>query len=197
MIEREPAARLYAVYQRAFDVLCEAYEVLGSLPDGPERDEAVVAHGEATDAVLFGLRAKLIALHPDLEVPPDAESTGTPFDPLSDVIDELLNIDEQVLQRLSGFRSRAKLVGLPGVDPAAERARLSGILNQLADVLLRDVEAHPGKRWVMAQFQHSLVLVEAEDTEGKEHFGSELEALMDILGIDSSDGLLTFYLGGV
>ncbi len=197
MIEREPAARLYAVYQRAFDVLCEAYEVLGSLPDGPERDEAVLAHGQATDAILFGLRAKLIALYPDLEVPPEAESTETGHDPLSDVIDEPLKIDGQVLQRLSAFRSRAKMVDLPGVDPTAERERLSGILNQLADVLHRDIEVHPSKRWVMEQFQHSLVLVEAEDTEAREHFGSELETLMDILGIDSSDGLLTFYLGGI
>jgi len=197
MIEREPAARLYAVYQRAFDVLCEAYEALGSLPDGPERDEAVLAHGQATDAVLFGLRAKLIALYPDLEVPTEAESAEAPHDPLSDVVDEPLTIDGQVLQGLSAFRSRAKMVSLPGADPTTERQRLSGILNELADVLLRDVEAHPSKRWVMEQFQRSLVLVEAEDTEGREHFGSEMETLMEILGIDSSDGLLAFYLGGI
>lgn len=197
MIEREPAARLCAVYQRAFDVLCEAYEVLGSLPDGPERDNAVRAHGKSTDAVLFGLRAKLIALYPDLEVPPEVESTESPFDPLSDVVDEPLTIDSHVLQELSSFRSRAKLIDLPGVDPTAERKRLTDILNQLADALLQGVGAHASKRWVMEQFQRSLVLVEAEDTEGKEHFGSELEALMDILGIDSSDGLLAFYLGGL
>jgi hypothetical protein len=143
------------------------------------------------------LRAKLIALYPGLEVPPEAEVPEAPYDPLSDVVDEPLKIDGQVLQGLSAFRSRAKMVDLPGIDPTAERERLSGILNQLADVLLRDVEAHPSKRWVMEQFQRSLVLVEAEDTEGKEHFGSELEALMDILRIDSSDGLLTFYLGGI
>lgn len=197
MIEREPATRLYEVYQRAFDVLCEAYEVLGNLPEGPERDDAVLAHGEATDAVLFGLRAKLIALYPDLEGRPGAEVTEAALDPLADVVDAPLDIDADVLRALSDFRGRPKLIDLPGLDPTAERERLSDVLNQLADTLLQGVEAHAGKRWVMAQFQRSLVLVEAEDTEAKEHFGSELEALMDILGIESSDGLLTFHLGGI
>jgi hypothetical protein len=197
MIEREPATRLYEIYQRAFDVLCGAYEVLGNLPDGPERDEAVHAHGEATDAVLFGLRAKLIALYPDLEAQPEAEPTAVPLDPLAEVVDEPLTIDADVLQALSNFRSRAKVIDLPGVDPKAERERLSDVLSQLADTLLRGIQAHPRKLWVMEQFQRSLVVVEKEDSEGKEHFGTELESVMDILGIDSSDGLLTFYLGGI
>lgn len=47
------------------------------------------------------------------------------------------------------------------------------------------------------QFQLSLQLVEGEDTEGRAHFGREIESLMDIFGIDSSDGLLADYLGGV
>jgi hypothetical protein len=39
--------------------------------------------------------------------------------------------------------------------------------------------------------------VEGEDTEAREHFGMELERLMGILGIASSDGVLTHYLGGI
>jgi len=49
----------------------------------------------------------------------------------------------------------------------------------------------------MKQFQRFLVKVEGEDTEGREHFGMEIEEVMDILGIESSDGLLAFYLGGL
>ena len=49
----------------------------------------------------------------------------------------------------------------------------------------------------MRQFQRSLVRVENEDTEGRDHFGTELETIMGVLGIESSDGLLTFYLGGI
>jgi hypothetical protein len=197
MIEREQAAKLYEVYQRAFDVLCEAYEVLGSLPDGAERDEAVLSHGQATDAVLFGLRARLLAQYPDLEASIAEEPADAPLDPLGEILDEALIVDGGVLQRLSAFRRRPKLVDLPGVDPAAEHERLSAVLNELADTLLEGLEVNPTKLWAMTQFQRSLVRVEHEDTEGKDHFGTELECIMGILGIESSDGLLTYYLGGI
>jgi hypothetical protein len=67
----------------------------------------------------------------------------------------------------------------------------------LLDRLLCDIEAHPSKLWVLTEFQKALVLLEGEDTEGREHFGMEMENIMDILGIESSDGLLTAYLGGI
>jgi hypothetical protein len=185
MIEREQAAKLYAVYQRAFDVLCEAYEVLGSLPDGPERDEAV--HGETTDAVLFGLRARILIQYPELEASIPEEPSDAAHDPLDDVLDEDLIVDAGMLVRLSAFRRRAKLVDLPGVDPTAERARLSDTLNHPADTLLEGLVANPTKLWAMRQFQRSLVRVENEDTEGKGHFGTELETIMGILAIESSD----------
>jgi hypothetical protein len=197
MIEREQAAKLYEVYQRAFDVLCEAYEVLGTLPGGPERDEAVLAHGETTDAVLFGLRARLRTQYPNLEASVPEEPSDAVHDPLEDVLDEDLIVDAGMLERLSAFRRCAKLVDLPGVDPAAERARLTALLNDLADTLLEGLMANPTKLWAMRQFQRSLVRVENEDAEGKDHFGTELETIMGVLGIESSDGLLTFYLGGI
>jgi len=49
----------------------------------------------------------------------------------------------------------------------------------------------------MGQFQRYLETLGAEDTEGREHLGVEMERMMDIVGIQSSDGLLRFYLGGV
>lgn len=106
-------------------------------------------------------------------------------------------INATVVRELVAFRGKPKLANLPGVDPALERERLSKVLNDLVDALLQGVEANPTKRWVMAQFQRHLVLVEREDTEGREHFGVEVEEIMDILGIESSDGLLSFYLGGL
>jgi hypothetical protein len=38
-------------------------------------------------------------------------------------------------------------------------------------------------------------MVKDEDLEAKEHVGMEIERLMDILEIGSSDGVLTHYLG--
>jgi len=197
MIEREQATKLYDVYQRAFAVLCEAYQVLGELPDGPERDDAVRAHGETTDAVLFGLRARLLDHYPELEAAAPEAKAAVKRDPLNGVADAPLTIGPDQLERLSTYRSGAKLSHLPGVDPAGERERLSQLLNGLVDTLIAGLMSHPSKLWVMAQFQRVLVQVEHEDTEGREHFGAELESIMDILDIESSDGLLTFYLGSI
>ena len=112
-------------------------------------------------------------------------------DPLAEVIDEPLTVDAAILEGLREFRAAPKLEALPGVNPVAERERLSNVLNELADRLADGITVNPSKLWVMRHFQHSLKAVQYEDTEGREHFGMELEKLMDILGIDSSDGLLS------
>lgn len=119
------------------------------------------------------------------------------YDPLSEVIDEPLEINAAVIGALNAFRKKDKFSLLPGVDTTLERARLSKVLDGLTDALIAGVEANPTKLWVMGQFQVYLVQVEEEDTEGREHFGMEVEELMDILEIESSDGLLSAYLGGI
>ena len=127
----------------------------------------------------------------------DTRRAVVTYDPLSKVDDEPLHINAGIFQALVSFRSQTKLLNLPGTDTVLERERLSKVANCVADALIRDVEANPSKRWVMRQFQIFLVTLGAEDTEGREHLGAELERLMDILGIASSDGLLAFYLGGI
>jgi Domain of unknown function (DUF4844) len=119
------------------------------------------------------------------------------YDPLSDVTDEALDIDSTVINALRDFREADKLSYLPGVDVQAERNRLSELLNTLTDELVSGVSKNPSKLWVLSKFQRQLEKVQQEDTEAREHFGTELETLMDILSIDSSDGLLSFYLGGL
>ena len=116
-------------------------------------------------------------------------------DPLDRVVDEPLVVDAMAMRALRDFRREEKLTLLPGVDTAEERARLCGKLNDLADVLVRGVERNPSKWWVLSQFQRVLAGMDQEDTEAREHFGMELEHVMDILGIQSSDGLLSHYLG--
>ena len=86
---------------------------------------------------------------------------------------------------------------LQGVNATEERPRLDEILNVLVDRLLNGIERNPRKLWVLTQFKPSLESVESEDTETREHFGMEIESIMEIRDIDSSDGLLTCYLGGV
>ena len=115
-------------------------------------------------------------------------------DPFEFVKDAPLFIVPRVLEGLRAYRDGPKLADLPGVNPSPERERLAVALDDLATRLLAGVEAHPTKFWVLKQFQQSLELVQPEDTEAREHFGTELDRLMAVLGIDSSDGLVTYYL---
>jgi len=119
------------------------------------------------------------------------------YDPLSQVIDEALTVDPSVLEQLRKYRLVSKLPHLPGTNVTEERRRLEANVNELVDRLLGGVEKNPTKHWVLGHFQPSLAAVEMEDTEGREHFGMEIESIMDILGIESSDGLLAYYLGGI
>jgi hypothetical protein len=119
------------------------------------------------------------------------------FDPLTLIQDEPLRITASTLLELREFRAAQKFTLLPGTNTAAEKARLSAVLHALTDRLLAGIEANPSKLWVMKEFRIALRAVEQEDTEAREHFGIHLEQLMDILGIESSDGLLNFYLVGI
>jgi predicted TIM-barrel enzyme len=120
------------------------------------------------------------------------------YNPLSQVVDEPLQISDETVEKLSAFLQREpKLPLLPGVDVTDERARLSKIVNDLTDRIVAGIRAHPTKLWVLSEFQKALELIEEEETEGREHFGLELERIMDILDIESSDGLLAFYLSGI
>jgi len=94
-------------------------------------------------------------------------------DPLADVVDAPLFIVPRVLDALRAYRA-----GVP-----------AGVLDALAATLLAGIEAHPTKFWVMKQFQKTLERVRDDDA-ARDHLGGELEKLMDILGIDSSDGVL-------
>ena len=93
-------------------------------------------------------------------------------DPLADVVDAPLFIVPRVLDGLRAYRA-----GSPSVA-------------RLVDTLLAGIEAHPTKFWVMKQFQKTLERVGDEDAAARDLVGGELEKLMAILGIDSSDGVL-------
>ncbi len=116
------------------------------------------------------------------------------YDPISDVIDEPLSISSQTLEELSSFKKQDKFSDLPGNIPG-EKERLSNLINAIIDKLVEGIYENPSKLWVMKQFQPFLDVAMDEDTEGREHFAEHLATIMDILEIESSDGLLGFYLG--
>lgn len=116
------------------------------------------------------------------------------YDPLSEVVNEPISVSFQDVQKLQSLRNCEKFTKLPGMDIAAEQSRLSQILNELLENLMVGILENPNKLWVLSRFKTALELVQTEDTEGREHFGEYLEEIMDILHIESSDGLLGFYL---
>lgn len=115
-------------------------------------------------------------------------------DPMQKVRDALLFVVPRMLEQLRAFRDGPKLANLPGPNPSAERERLASELDRLAGALLAGLERHPTKFWVLTQFQHALEAVQDADARAREHFGEELERIMDVLGIDSSDGVVEYYL---
>ena len=96
-------------------------------------------------------------------------------DPLAAVVDAPLFIVPRVLDGLRAYRNSACL---------------ADELVQLADTLLAGIEAHPTKVWVLKQFQKTLEEVGGHDAQAHEHVCGELEKLMAMLGITSSDGVL-------
>lgn len=95
-------------------------------------------------------------------------------DPLSAVEDAPLFIVPRVLDGLRAYRAQSR----------------SALLAALADTLLAGIEAHPTKFWVMRQFQKTLAAVADDDAQARDHVCTALETLMDILGIDNSNGVL-------
>lgn len=117
-----------------------------------------------------------------------------PRDPLQEVTDAPITVNAGVLDALAAFRTGRKRTDLDESEPDEPSRGLSPNLDALADRLMQGIGANPTKRWVMAQFQQSLEPVVHFDEEGRKRFGEELRNLMRLLGIESDDGLLDFYL---
>jgi hypothetical protein len=115
-------------------------------------------------------------------------------DPMEQVKDAPLFVVPRMLDALRAWRDGPKLADLPGPNPSPARERLASELDRLGGALLAGLERHPTKFWVLKQFQQSLEAVRDADAEAREHFGSELERVMDVLGIASSDGMIEHYL---
>lgn len=116
-------------------------------------------------------------------------------DPISNIQELELHIDNSTISSLKFFLVKPKFVELPGVGIDSEKERLNQILEALVKIILAGIEENPSKVWVFKQFQVTLLDVEMEETEARESFGEELHYLMDILQIESSNGLLDYYLG--
>ncbi|XLP05585.1 DUF4844 domain-containing protein [Alteromonas marina] len=115
------------------------------------------------------------------------------YSPLLEVQDQTLVITQSTLSELKCFKGSELFAELPGSVPN-EKQLLTKMLDSILDTLINGLLQNPSKLWVMETFLPELEIMEMQDTEAKEHFGDHLEIIMDILNIESSDGLLSYYL---
>jgi hypothetical protein len=110
-----------------------------------------------------------------------------------------LDVGSDTIARLQELRAEPKFVDLPGYNTRDEQVRCTRTVDELLDRLIAGLESNRRKSWVFEQFIPTLRAACEEDTEARERFGPYMERIMDILGIDSSEGMLTAYLtfGGV
>ncbi len=115
------------------------------------------------------------------------------YSPLLEVQEQTLFITQSTLSELESFKGSELFSELPGSVPN-EKQLLTKMLGAILDTLINGLFQNPSKLWVMETFLPKLEIMEMQDTEAKEHFGDHLEIIMDILNIESSDGLLSYYL---
>jgi len=84
----------------------------------------------------------------------------------------------------------------PGAPSEAVRNQLEGQLNALAKRLMKEAPSAPAKDRVLAEFKAVLPAFEFADTEERERVLDYLVEIMDIYGIESSDGLLNKWFYG-
>lgn len=115
------------------------------------------------------------------------------YSPLLEVQDQTLVITQSTLSELKSFKDSELFAELPG-SVTNEKQLLTKLLDSILDTLINGLLQNTSKLWVMETFLPVLEIMQMQDTEAKEHFGDHLEIIMDILNIESSDGLLSYYL---
>ncbi|MFO1394797.1 MAG: DUF4844 domain-containing protein [Steroidobacteraceae bacterium] len=113
---------------------------------------------------------------------------------LTSVIGFPLRISDDTVARLLQIKRLEKFTDLPGPEANEERRRCSVTVDELIDRLVEGIVQNPRKSWVLEQFVPTLRAACAEDTEARERFGPYFEQIMNVFGIESSDGMLTYYL---
>jgi hypothetical protein len=115
--------------------------------------------------------------------------------------EDKLTVSTAQLSKLTEMRGEPKYMAEPGtiyngLRPDSARQEAETQLNDLIDRLCTGLAAAPTKQFVLSEFARTLDEFEPIDTEDREWLLRYLERIMDILGIESSDGLLNRWLYG-
>ena len=113
--------------------------------------------------------------------------------------DQPLIVTPEVLHRLSALRSESKFYEenlYPGAPTDEIRLKAERAVNMMLDCLAVGLPASPRKSYVLSEFLEMLNAFKHEDTDEREQACAYCERVMDILGIESSDGALNTWLYG-
>ena len=110
-----------------------------------------------------------------------------------------LSITDRTISELKSFREESKFAETffyPGATSEELRHQLENEVNSLIDMFIRELKDNPSKSYVLTKLRDQLKNCEDFDTENQEMVCEYLDRLLDILGIESSDGLLNEWLYG-
>jgi hypothetical protein len=115
--------------------------------------------------------------------------------------DHLLQLTPDRIAALSALRVGSTFVPetallYSGAPSESVRAECEARVNDLIDRLLGELGPEPRKEVALAEFRNALSHFETSDSEERERVCSYIEQIMDILGIESSDGLLNTWRYG-
>jgi Domain of unknown function (DUF4844) len=110
-------------------------------------------------------------------------------------VNSRLSVNAETIAKLQALRDESKFHEdvarfYPGAIGEAKRGSLQAHLNALLDRLIAGLPSSPTKEYVLREFRSTLPLFELEDSEDRDCFLAYLEQVMDIVGLESSDGLL-------
>ena len=106
-----------------------------------------------------------------------------------------LNITDNTIDELKSFRLLDKFkqdinAFYPGAPSETIRLEAESYLNEMVDEIIAEVEINPTKSFVLSKMKNMLHNFDNYDSEEQDRIASYCEDIMDILGIESSDGLL-------
>jgi Domain of unknown function (DUF4844) len=119
--------------------------------------------------------------------------------PASLMPDQTLLLTPGVLERLSALWSEMKFRQenlYPGAPTKDIRQNAERALNAMLDRLRVCLQLSPRKSYVLSEFLEMLKAFDHADTEEREQACAYCERVMNVLGVESSDGLLNIWLYG-
>jgi len=113
-----------------------------------------------------------------------------------------LTVTDATLAELREFRAEAKFrtdLGAlyPGAPDEVVRIRCESRLNGLLDRLIGGLLQNRNADYVSKEFASTLPLFDEEDSEERDRVALYLEHVMEIIGMESSDGLLNEWRYGL